>query len=157
VVTLLATTAIAAAQPGVAAFVREHQLTRYAVGVADLNDDGKPEALIYAMDAGSGPEGDLCGSGGCELYVLSLAPEGYRLVTDIALTRLPIRVLPTKAHGWHDLAVFVAGGGIIPGYDARLRFNGRTYPENPTVPPATRLKGSGGKVLIRFMPPMPRQ
>lgn len=155
--TLLATVAIATAPPGVAAFVRDHKLTRYAVALADLNDDGKPEAMVYAMEGSDGDRGsDYCGSGGCELYVLSLAPGGYRVVTDIGLTRPPIRLLPTKAHGWHDLAVFVAGGGIIPGYEARLRFNGRSYPENPTVPPATRLKGSGGKVLISSMPPVPR-
>jgi len=31
------------------------------------------------------------------------------------------------------------GGGIRPGYEAELRFNGKTYPTNPSVPPARPL------------------
>ena len=31
-----------------------------------------------------------------------------------------------------------------------MKFNGKTYPDNPTVPPAKLLKGAGsGKILIR--------
>jgi hypothetical protein len=157
VVILLAAAVAAATPPGAAAFVRDHRLVRYAVGVADLNDDGKAEALVYPMDASDGVENEFCGSGGCDLYVLSLSRTGYRVVTAISITRPPIRVLPTKTHGRHDLAVFVAGGGIIRGYEARLRFNGRSYPENPTVPPATRLESPRGKVVIRSVPPVPRQ
>lgn len=87
-------------------------------------------------------------SGGCVLYVLSLTPTSYRRVASISITRPPIRVLPTITHGWHDLGVLVTGGGIIPGYEARLRFNARSYPSNPTVPPATRLKDTAGKQVI---------
>ena len=153
---LPATAAIAAQAPAVTAFVRHRRLTRYKVALADLDNDRRPEALIYAMDSGDGTGGSLCGSGGCELYVLSLKARSYRVITAISLTRPPIGVLPTMTHGWHDLAVRVAGGGIVPGYEARLRFNGRTYPENPTVSPATRLARGFGKVVIRSMPPIPR-
>ena len=146
----------AATPPGVDAFVQDHHLTRYSVALADLNGDDRPEALIYAMaTAGGGGQADLWGSGGCVLYVLSLAPTGYQQVTNILITRPPIRVLPTVTHGWHDLAVLVAGGGINPGYEARLRFDGRSYPSNPTVPPVIRLKGEAGKLVISELPPMP--
>ena len=41
------------------------------------------------------------------------------------------------------------GGSITHGYDARLLFNGRTYPSNPTVPPAMRFgKQPQGKVIV---------
>jgi hypothetical protein len=60
-----------------------------------------------------------------------------------------MRILVEKTNGWHDLAVGVAGGGIRPRYEARLRFNGKKYPSNPTVPPSQRLKEKvDGKVLI---------
>ena len=151
-----ATAASSAAPPqGVAAFVRDHHLTRYSVALVDLNGDGRPEALIYAMSAADGDPASLCGSGGCDLYVLSLPPTGYRRVTTITITRPPIRVLRTITHGWHDLGVLVSGGGIIPGYEARLRFDGHSYPSNPTVPPATRLEGAAGKQVIAEMPPIP--
>lgn len=145
---LFAAGASATTPPGVAAFVSDHHITRYRLALADLNGDDQPEALIYAIDTAGGGEADLCGSGGCDLYVLSPTATGYRLVTNISITRPPIRVLPTITHGWHDLAVLVAGGGIIPGYEARLRFNGSSYPENPSVLPATHLEDVIGKVVI---------
>lgn len=110
------------APSGVAAFIRDHKLTRYTVALADLDGDKKPEALIYAMATSKGGgQADLCGSGGCDLYVLAMTPTGYREITDISVARPPVRVLPTTTHGWRDLGVMVAGGGIVRGYEARLR------------------------------------
>lgn len=135
--------------PGVAAFVKEHKLTVYTLALVDLNGDRRLEALIYTMATSEGHgQADLCGSGGCDLYVLELTPTGYRQITDISIARPPVRVLSTITHGWHDLGVLVAGGGIVSGYEARLRFNGRSYPENPTVSPATRSKNMVGKQVI---------
>lgn len=148
------TTAASSTQPaGVTAFVQARHLTRYSVAVSDLNGDKQPEALVYAMATSSGDgQADLCGSGGCDLYVLSLTPTGYRLITNVSLTRPPIRVLPSISHGWHDLGVWVAGGGITAGYEARLRFDGHRYPSNPTVPPSARSKEKTGKTIIGTLP-----
>ena len=144
------------ATPGVMAFVKDHHLTRYSVALVDLDGDKRPEALIYAMSTtADGLQSDLCGSGGCDLYILSLPPTGYRQISVVAITRPPIRVLPGITHGWHDLGVVVAGGGIVNGYEARLRFNGQSYPTNPTTPPATRLNADAGKILIARAPPLP--
>lgn len=142
--------------PGVVAFVKDHHLTRYSVAMVDLDGDKRPEALIYAMSTSAGGlQSDECGSGGCDLYVLSLTPTGYRQISDISISSPPIRVLPSVTHGWHDLGVMVAGGGIINGYEARLRFDGEGYPANPTVPSAARLKTMVGKVVIANDPPLP--
>lgn len=141
---LLAAAVSATTPPSVAAFVRDHGLSRYTLALFDLNGDGNSEALIYAVDRRN------CGSGGCDLYVLSENGEAYRLVTTISLTRPPIKVLSAVTHGWHDLAVRVAGGGIIPGYEARLRFDGSSYPLNPTA--ATRIEGHSGEVVIGTQP-----
>ena len=98
------------ATPGVMAFVKDHHLTRYSVALVDLDGDKRPEALIYAMSTtADGLQSDLCGSGGCDLYILSLPPTGYRQISVVAITRPPIRVLPGITHGWHDLGVVVAG------------------------------------------------
>lgn len=149
-VALASSAAIAGAptHPGVAAFIRDHHLVRYRVALSDLNGDGRPEALVYAVATTTNGSADLCGSGGCDLYVLSLEPNGYRQVTDISVSRPPIRVLATRTNGWHDIGVTVAGGGIIKGYEARLRFDGRRYPSNPSVAPAMRSKGEAGTVVI---------
>ena len=65
----------------------------------------------------------------------------WSTVTDISITKLPIRVLTTKSHGWNDISAVVQGGGIIEPYEAVLRFDGNTYPDNPTMPPAKKAKG----------------
>jgi hypothetical protein len=45
--------------------------------------------------------------------------------------------------------MWVEGGGIQPGYEAVLRFEGETYPQNPSVPPAEPLVGEvRGKVVV---------
>lgn len=109
----------------------------------DLNGDGKNEAIVYFTDRWS------CGSGGCNMLILTPNRNSYRLVTRTTITQLPVRLLTTTTNGWRDLSVGVRGGGISPGYEARLRFNGRKYPSNPSVPPAIALTGNAsGKVLI---------
>ena len=110
----------------------------YAQASVDLNGDGTDEVLAYVM----GPM--VCGSGGCNLYVL--APEGedggegWRVVTRTSVTRTPVGVLTTSTNGWRDLAVSIGGGGAQAGW-VRLTYDGRTYPTNPTAPPATPLDG----------------
>lgn len=140
----MAIIAAAAATPdAVDRFVRNtlHALD-YERVEADLNADGRAEVFIYVRDAES------CGSGGCNLYVLSPEERGYRLVLRATLVHLPVMLLPTSTEGWRDIGVTVAGGGIAEPYVARLRYEGGHYPSNPTVPPARRLGRVSGEVLI---------
>ena len=113
----------------------------YSVTLIDLNEDGKREAIIYV----AGPS--VCGSGGCSLLVLTPSARGYRLVTTTTVTHLPAYALNTRTHGWRDLSVFVAGGGLS-GHYASLRFNGRKYPSNPTVAPAIVMRGKPDGTLL---------
>jgi len=107
--------------------------SRYYYNKVDLNSDGKPEVLVQLR-------GDLvCGSGGCDTFILQQSNSGYRIISDIALTRAPVIVSQSKTNGWNDLVVYVAGGGIMQGYYVSLQFNGRTYPGNPTS--ISRLNG----------------
>jgi hypothetical protein len=67
----------------------------------------------------------------------------------MSVTNPPIRVLESRTRGWNDIIVFVAGGGSR-GSMALLAFNGRSYPDNPTVAPARRVRTSAhSRVLIR--------
>ncbi|WP_294333971.1 hypothetical protein [uncultured Sphingomonas sp.] len=142
---LFALIATAAPLPaGAAAYITGTlHLTQYRAVATDLNGDGVPEVLAYA----EGPE--HCGSGGCDLYVLTRRSHGWRIVTRTSVTRLPIRMLPGKAHGWHDLGVHVAGGGILPGQDVRLRFNGARYLDNPSLLPPRSKGAAPGRILLR--------
>lgn len=117
--------------------------TRYSSAFVDLNDNGVTDVIVYITGR------TWCGSGGCRMLVLAPKQDSYEVVAQTTITRLPIRVLPIKSHGWHDLGVWVQGGGIQPGYEADLPFDGKNYPSNPSTPPARRLNvGTAGRVVI---------
>jgi len=131
----------------VRAFLRQHlnrpnvKDLRVALGFADLNGDGRLDALAYVSGAALG------GSGGCRLYVLENDGRAYRIVAQTSVTRPPIRVLLRRSHGWNDIGVRVSGGGIGAGHEVALRFDGMRYPPNPTT--EAPLKGpSAGKTAI---------
>ena len=124
-------------------FSNEYGEVRYFLKWSDLNEDGTPEAIVHVVGPG------VCGSGGCGTLIFSRTRQGFRLVSEVGLTRPLIMASPRRTQGWHNLIVFVAGGGILPGYYAELRFDGGSYPKNPTVEPATPIKGKpDGTVLI---------
>src|SRR5579884_1152467 len=106
----------------------------YSYDRVNLQAQGAGEILVALHGA------DYCGSGGCTSLVFTTRGQEYQHVTQIALTRPPIIVSSHSMNGWRDLIVFVSGGGIQPGYYAVLRFDGKTYPDNPTVEPAVPLK-----------------
>lgn len=116
--------------------------TRYVAAFVDLNGSGN-QVIVYFTDPHS------CGSGGCQTLILNGQGKSFRVVTSLPIGWPPIRVLDTKTNGWHDLSLWVRGGGIRPGYAARLQFDGSTYPRNPSVPPAIPLSGlANGAVVI---------
>jgi hypothetical protein len=117
--------------------------TLYSRAFVDLSSDRKDEAIVYLTGSG------WCGSGGCNMLVLTQEGDTWRLVTSITITWPPIRVLASTSHGWYDISVWVRGGGIRPGYEAELSFDGKTYATNPSVPPARPLAAKvDGKVVI---------
>lgn len=94
----------------------------------------------YLLEPGV-PAGDMtrssrwCGSGGCMTFVLVPQGPSYKIVATITISRPPIRVMSARSHGCHDIGVWVQGGGIQPGFEADLQFDGKTYRENPSAPP----------------------
>jgi hypothetical protein len=107
---------------------------RYRYNRVDLNGDGKPEVLVYV----SAPA--FCGTGGCKLLVFESKGDAYALISDITPGRIPLIVTEHRTHGWKDLIVPVSGGGVQSRYYAVLQFDGKYYPDNPTVAPAKRLE-----------------
>ena len=115
----------------------------YQVGWTDLNGDGRPDAVVRWNGR------RYCGSGGCGMEILERTSTGFRFRGAMTITQLPVEVLSSRTRGWRDISVLVAGGGILPGYRARLDFDGRRYPSNPSVPSGRRLPaGAHGKILI---------
>ncbi len=126
-----------------ASFKAGDTTTRYYAAFVNLTGGGRRQVVVYFTDQHS------CGTGGCTTLVLASAGSSYKLITSITIGWPPIRVLSTSSNGWHDLGIWVQGGGIQPGYEAILRFDGETYPRNPSVPPAEPLSEKvTGQVVI---------
>lgn len=121
----------------------DDKTTRYLAAFVDLNGDGMLEAVVYLTGNA------WCGSGGCNTLILTPDRDSWRVVSRITITRPPIRVLTNVSNGWRNIGVRVQGGGIQPGYEVQLRYDGRTYPENPSTSPAQRLTvKTPGDILI---------
>lgn len=123
----------------------EHTKTQFFAVTVSLSDDGTFQEIVYL-----GSEG-WCGSGGCTLLIL--AQKGYSydytIISKIVDVRPPVRVLSTITNGWHDLSVGVKGGGSVHAHEARLRFDGKSYPTSPTVPSAPQLSAKiQGEVIV---------
>ena len=118
--------------------------TRYRATLVDLNGDGRREAVVLVNGPG------WCGSGGCSLWVLTPRGRSWRMVTQATVMNPPIRVLPSRSHGWSELSAMVHDGAG-PGYEVRLSVNGRL---NPTI---TRLpEASNGRVILSDADPVRR-
>ena len=126
----------------------EDKTTKYSDAYVDLGGDGKQKAIVYLSGRW------WCGSGGCTTLVLAQHDSSWIVITKMTITRPPIRLLDTVSNGWRNIAVWVQGGGIQPGYEAELRYDGKSYPTNPSVPPARRLNGElPGQVVISSAQP----
>ena len=115
--------------------------TSYVSAFADLNGDGRDEALVSLRS------GLFCGSGGCALYIYTPAGASWREVAELTIVNAPVRLLDTRSRGWRDFGVHVRGGGMDLPHEARMRFDGQTYASNPSMAP--RIRGRvPGRVLI---------
>jgi hypothetical protein len=121
----------------------EGKATRYFAAFVHLRDDNTQQAIVYLTNDG------WCGSGGCTMLILEPKGSTYRVITKIMTTRPPIRMLSTKTNGWHDLVVHVQGGGVVHAYEAKLPFNGKSYPISPSMPAARPLTTEiAGEIIV---------
>lgn len=91
----------------------------------DLNDDYIPEYFIYAY----GPM--LSGSGGASALILS---DNYKEISRFTLVQTPITISKHKTKNWKDIVMTVSGGGATPS-TVVMKFDGETYPSNPSLQP----------------------
>jgi hypothetical protein len=107
-------------------------------------DKAGEEEIVYI----SGPQGTWCGTGGCNMLILEPFKSSFKVLGDVSIVQLPIRLLPSMENGHPDIGVIVVGGGILEGYEAVLSFDGTSYPGNPSMPPARKVNGLEGKRII---------
>lgn len=112
---------------------------RYYYNKIDLNNDQIPEIFVYLV----GPT--VCGTGGCSGLLLEEKNGEYTVKSRFSLVLTPVIIQNETTNGWKDIVMYVTGGGIEPGYH-QLKFNGESYPSNPSVEPVVKeekIKGMG--------------
>lgn len=109
---------------------------RYYYNKVDLNEDGIPEVFVFIV----GPF--VCGTGGCSATIFKEENGEYKTLSRLSLVRNPVIISNSKTNGYKDLIMYVAGGGI-ESFFAELKYDGSTYPSNPSIQPKVE---SGTKV-----------
>ncbi|MGB6985587.1 MAG: hypothetical protein WBD74_06365 [Candidatus Aquilonibacter sp.] len=114
------------------------------MSIATIRDQGTGAEDVVVYVSGR----MWCGSGGCSLLVLSPSDATFRVLGKMTIVQLPVQYLRTTTNGHADLVVLVAGGGILRPYYAKLAFDGRSYPSNPSIPPAQPIPTPHGEILF---------
>ncbi len=111
---------------------------RYYYNKVDLNDDGNPEIFVYLVGS------SVCGTGGCSGAIFKQEDKEYKLLSRFSLVRNPVIISNTKTNGYRDIIMHISGGGI-ESFFAQLKYDGTTYPSNPSIEPEinpnTKLEG----------------
>ena len=118
---------------------RGEDKVRYYYNRIDLNNDNVPETFVYL----TGPL--LCGTGGCSGLIFEQVDDQYKMVSRFSLVRTPVIVRDKTTNGWKNIIMYVAGGGMEGRYK-ELKFDGETYPLNPSIQPDVKdikIKGIG--------------
>jgi len=114
----------------------------YDSAFADLNGDGRLEALVYMASP------IFCGSTGCDLFVFTPTSDGWRQVAEISMGRPPVRRLRNRSRGGNDLTMLVSGDPDGP-HEERVSFDGEDYRYNPFTRPARdRRAPEAGEVVL---------
>ncbi|MGN6490977.1 MAG: hypothetical protein ACTHLE_03195 [Agriterribacter sp.] len=93
---------------------------KFIYSEADINGDGTNEIFVGMKG------GYFCGNAGCTVYLLT---SDGKEITRFTIVDGPIAVSADKTKDWNDL--------IMPsrGVNYLVKFNGKTYPSNPSVQP----------------------
>ena len=102
----------------------------------DLNNDGKDEYLVELIGS------DWCGSGGCTVLILD---KNFKLNTKITVVNDPVYVGASNNKetnmGYANIYIQNKDGSV-----AKLAWNGKKYPTNPSIAPKTDKKIIIGKL-----------
>jgi len=110
------------------ALEKDEDNVRYYYNKVDLNEDGKPEIFAYLVGS------PVCGTGGCSAVIFKQENEQYTVLSKFTLVNNPVIISNSKTKGYRDIIMYVSGGGI-ESFSALIRYDGTTYPSNPSIQP----------------------
>jgi hypothetical protein len=120
------------------------ETARITVVSVKTEDKAGEEEIVYI----SGPQGTWCGTGGCNMLILEPFESSFKVLGDVSIVQLPIRLLPSRKYRHPDIGVQVEWAAPPMDYEAVLSFNGTNYPVSTVLPPARKVKGIEGKRII---------
>lgn len=116
--------------------------TRVSIVSVPLESGATEEKIVYVTGRG------WCGSGGCTLLVLEPSADTFKVLGDLSVIQLPVKVLPGFVNGHPDITVSARGVGVGKAYRVQLSFDGHSYPEDVTLAPAKRITDDKGQAII---------
>jgi len=120
--------------------------SQYEFTRVDLDIDGRRDGLVLMQS----PHQKWCMDYGCTMYIFRAHDEGFSFLSEVSPVRGPLVVMDSQTNGWRDIVAYVSGRS---GWDAKnvaLRFDGKGYPEQPALQPATAvnlLEANGVKIF----------
>ena len=99
---------------------------KFAFKSVDLNDDKRPEVIVYLTGR------LICGSGGCTTSVFSYDGGKLRELVTFNLASEPILVSRKPSHGWKNIIAMDRDGAPLT-----IEFNGSRYQDDPNEAPMT--------------------
>jgi hypothetical protein len=117
----------------------------------DLNDDGRPELLVWVPSSGYG------GTSGYPLLIFRDDGRRLKLLSKIEPVWSPLFVLESSRRGWRDIVVQMGGGGDPMRYVVH-HYNGKTYSDRFREIRAERVRGRqliGEDWRMTVMGPLP--
>jgi hypothetical protein len=82
------------------------------------------------------------------MLILEPFESSFKVLGDVSIVQLPIRLLPSRKYRHPDIGVQVEWAAPPMDYEAVLSFNGTNYPVSTVLPPARKVKGIEGKRII---------
>ena len=112
----------------------------FDVAFDDLNHDGKEDAIVLLKGL------DWCGSGGCTMLVFKGQPnQQFDFVSKTTLVDTPVYSTTYLHHEWKQLLVYSPKHGQV-----MLKFDGATYPLNPSLLPVQKAKLAPNTAKLLF-------
>ena len=102
---------------------------KFAFKSVDLNDDKRPEVIVYLTGR------LICGSGGCTTSVFSYDGGKLREMVAFNLASEPILVSRKSSHGWKNIIATDRNGAPLT-----IEFNGSRYQDDPNDAPMASRK-----------------
>lgn len=113
----------------------------YLYQYIDLNNDGTNEAVVLLGGI------NFAGSGGQTMLVMKFENKEWSTFSRSTLANQPIIISDSMTNGYKDIVLYVSGGGAEGNYHT-LKYDGTSYPLNPSTQDIVSDKSVAGTAIM---------